>query len=85
MPSVSGMLLAFDVGNTHTVLGLFEGKVLTRHWRFVTAAGRTSDEYGILLWSLFQSQGLAIPKVSGVIISSVVPPLTGVVEELSQT
>jgi len=85
MPAVSGMLLGFDVGNTHTVLGLFEGKALTRHWRFVTSAGRTSDEYGILLWTLFQSQGLAIPKVGGVIISSVVPPLTGVVEELSQT
>ncbi len=84
MPSVSGMLLTFDVGNTHTVLGLFEGKALTRHWRLVTAVERTADEYGILLWSLFQSQGLAIPKVSGAIISSVVPPLTGVVEELSQ-
>lgn len=85
MPAFSGMLLAFDVGNTHTVLGLFEGHVLTRHWRLVTAAERTADEYGILLWSLFQSQGLAIPKVSGAIIASVVPPLTGVVEELSLT
>lgn len=83
MPSVTGLLLAFDVGNTNTVIGLYEGKHLTRHWRLVTAAERTSDEYGILMWSLFQAVGLNIPKVSGVIVSSVVPPLTSTVEELS--
>ena len=83
MPAVTGLLLAFDVGNTNTVIGLYEGRNLTRHWRLVTAAERTSDEYGILMWSLFQAVGLNIPKVSGVIVSSVVPPLTSTVEELS--
>ena len=57
MPAVSGLLLAFDVGNTNTVIGLFDGKHLTRHWRLTTAAERTSDEYGILMWSLFQAVG----------------------------
>ncbi len=84
MPAVSGLLLAFDVGNTNTVIGLFDGKHLTRHWRLTTAAERTSDEYGILMWSLFQAVGHAIPKVSGVIVASVVPPLTSTVEALSQ-
>src|SRR5689334_8723200 len=83
MPAVNGLLLAFDVGNTNTVIGLFDGKELTRHWRLTTAAERTSDEYGILMWSLFQAVGHAIPKVSGVIVASVVPPLTSTVEALS--
>ena len=84
MPAVSGLLLAFDVGNTNTVIGLFDGKHLTRHWRLTTAAERTSDEYGILMWSLFQAVGHQIPKVSGTIVASVVPPLTSTVEALSQ-
>ncbi len=84
MPAVNGLLLAFDVGNTNTVIGLFDGKHLTRHWRLTTAAERTSDEYGILMWSLFQAVGHSIPKVSGVIVASVVPPLTSTVEALSQ-
>lgn len=83
MPALNGLLLAFDVGNTNTVIGLFDGKHLSRHWRLTTAAERTSDEYGILMWSLFQAVGHAIPKVSGVIVASVVPPLTSTVEALS--
>ncbi|HYC55578.1 MAG TPA: type III pantothenate kinase [Candidatus Binatia bacterium] len=83
MAALSGQLLAFDVGNTNTVIGLYDGKTLTRHWRLCTAAERTADEYGILMWSLFQASSVTPPKVGGVIVSSVVPPLTGVVEELS--
>ncbi|HYC01543.1 MAG TPA: type III pantothenate kinase [Candidatus Limnocylindrales bacterium] len=85
MAALSGQLLAFDVGNTNTVIGLYDGRTLTRHWRLCTAAERTADEYGILMWSLFQASGVTPPKVGGVIVSSVVPPLTGVVEELSLT
>ena len=84
MAAMSGTLLAFDVGNTNTVIGLYEGRQLTRHWRLATSAERTSDEYGILMWSLFQAVGHSIPKVEGVIVASVVPPLTGTVEALSR-
>lgn len=84
MPALNGLLLAFDIGNTNTVIGLFDGKRLERQWRLVTAAERTSDEYGVLMWSLFQTTGLNLPKVSGAIVSSVVPPLTGVIEALSR-
>ncbi len=47
------MLLAIDVGNTHTVIGVYEGDRLVRHWRVLSDAGRTSDEYGVLLLGLF--------------------------------
>ena len=57
------MLLAIDVGNTNTVLGVYEGKRLLDHWRLETSARRTSDEYGILLRQLFESSGIAPDKV----------------------
>lgn len=69
------MLLAIDVGNTHITLGLFDGNVLKVHWRLSTDCGRTSDEIGILLLSLFQSAGEDIQSVEDVIVCSVVPPM----------
>jgi type III pantothenate kinase len=74
--------MAIDVGNTDTVIGLFEGKGLVRHWRVVTEANRTADEYGMLMWSLFNAAGMDVPSVSGVVVSCVVPPIIGVVEEM---
>src|SRR6266849_6494601 len=52
------MLLAIDVGNTNSVIGVFEGKKLLEHWRLETDARRTHDEYGILLRQLFAWGGL---------------------------
>ena len=46
------MLLAIDVGNTHTVLGLFDGKDLVEHWRIATEAHRTADEIAVVLHGL---------------------------------
>ena len=76
------LLMAIDVGNTHTVIGLFRGKELIRHWRVVTEAARTTDEYGILLWNLFHASGIPDPNVDGIAVSCVVPPLVSVIEEL---
>lgn len=70
------MLLAIDIGNTNIVLGVFEGHQLEVSWRLSTMRDRTSDELGIWVAQLFQHSGLDIPRVRGVIISSVVPPLT---------
>lgn len=73
------MLLAIDVGNTHTVLGLFDGATLIDHWRIATTADRTSDELGVLLGALFASRGPIMPggaKIEEAILSSVVPPVT---------
>ncbi|MBP6632393.1 MAG: type III pantothenate kinase [Kofleriaceae bacterium] len=68
------LLLAVDVGNTNTVLGLFRADELVAHWRIQTVAGRTSDELAVLMRSLLELDGYAWGTVSAGIISSVVPP-----------
>lgn len=69
------MLLVIDVGNTNTVLGLYEGEALVRRWRLETSASRTSDEYAVLLHQLFAMGGIARDAVDGCIVSCVVPPM----------
>lgn len=78
------MLLVIDVGNSNIVLGIYDGVQLIRNWRIATDKSRTSDEYSVLLHSLFSQSGLTFSGVGAVIISSVVPPLTGVMEAISQ-
>lgn len=70
------MLLAIDAGNTNIVLGVFDGTRLTESWRLATFRERTADEIGILVTHLFRDRGLDVSRVRGVIIASVVPPLT---------
>lgn len=77
------MLLAMDVGNTNTVLGVFRGKELVAHWRLTTARGQTVDEYGILTRQLFTIAGLSAEEIGGVIIASVVPPLNSTLMEMA--
>ncbi|MFM7202510.1 MAG: type III pantothenate kinase [Myxococcota bacterium] len=69
------MLLVIDIGNTNTVLGLYEGETLLEHWRIETAKGRTADEYGILILNLLQVGGFSVGQVDGVIMASVVPSI----------
>jgi type III pantothenate kinase len=71
------MILVFDVGNTETTIGLFNGEMLRGHWRIMTSVPRTSDEYGVLIGSLVESDGYDIDKIDGVAIGSVVPTVTG--------
>ncbi len=78
------MILAVDVGNTHTVAGLYDTHDLAYHWRFVTEAERTADEYGVLLQSLFAACGLRLSCVAGLIVSSVVPAMVKTLEDLAQ-
>jgi type III pantothenate kinase len=78
------MLLAVDVGNTNTVLGLFREEALVHHWRLATDPRRTSDEYGVLVLSLLREAQLAPSVVDAVIIASVVPPLQLALTELSR-
>ena len=77
------MLLAIDVGNTHTVFGLYEGPQLRHHWRLQTKRGRTADEYGVLVGDLLE--GVGRPPIGGIAVSSVVPPLTQVIETFCRT
>jgi type III pantothenate kinase len=76
------MLLVIDVGNSNTVLGVYEGEKLLHHWRVWTDREKTSDEYGILLRNLYDASHFSSRHVKAIIISSVVPPLTPTIVEL---
>ena len=78
------MLLTIDVGNSNTVLGVFDGAELQAHWRLTTRREQTADEYGILVRSLFAGTGLDPSKVQAIALASVVPPLTPVLVELAR-
>lgn len=78
------MLLAIDVGNTHSLLGLFDGDDLRVHWRLSTDRARTVDEFGLLVRTLFQLEGLDAGSVGRIVVSSVVPPLDGVLRSLGE-
>lgn len=69
------MLLVLDIGNTNIAMGAYEGKELCKHWRISTDRQKTGDEYGMLINSLFQYQGIEMADIHAIIISSVVPPL----------
>jgi len=82
------MLLALDVGNTNTVLGLYklasDRPELAAHWRVTTHHNQTSDEYGVLFVNLFQMHGLAPSQVTHIIISSVVPPVESTLRQVCE-
>jgi type III pantothenate kinase len=78
------MLLAIDVGNTNTVFGVFDGTRLIDHWRIETSGRKTADEYGILVRELFGFSGVNPKGVTDVAVSSVVPPLHGVIAAMSR-
>lgn len=70
------MLLAIDVGNTNIVIGAFRGATLVHSWRLTTIRERTSDELGILITNLCERHEVRQVDISGIVIASVVPPLT---------
>ena len=67
------MLLVFDIGNTNMVLGVYDGDNLVRDWRINTDLNKTSDEYGVLIKSLFDASNISLSVVDAIIVSSVVP------------
>jgi type III pantothenate kinase len=80
----NAMLVAIDVGNTDTVIGIYEGEGLLHHWRLSTKAERTTDEHGVMIGALLQSVGLEPPlRPEGVAIACVVPPLNRTMEDLA--
>jgi type III pantothenate kinase len=74
------MLLAIDVGNTHTVLGLYDGAALRHHWRLQTNRQCTADEYGVFVRNWLARA--AHPVIDGIVVSSVVPPVTQAIDAL---
>lgn len=69
------MLLAVDVGNTHTVLGIYEGEKLLHMWRIETNAAQTSDELRSTLHGLFELAEITRTNFTGVVVATVVPAL----------
>jgi len=78
------MLLCVDIGNTNITMGLYRGEELATHWRINTDHHRMPDEYGMLLTNLMAHSGFTPADISGVIIASVVPPVTNTFEEMVQ-
>jgi type III pantothenate kinase len=70
------MLLTVDVGNTETVLGVFDGPELGHTWRLSTQPERSADELALLLAGLLEHRGLTLEKLSGLCVASVVPDVT---------
>ncbi len=91
------MLLAIDVGNSNTVFGLYRqgteaaqgsepkaAQELLHHWRVTTPVTRTTDEFGVILRSLFQLAGVSMTDVTGIAIASVVPPADGILRRVCE-
>jgi type III pantothenate kinase len=79
------MLLAVDVGNTQTVIGVFERDRLERHWRISSQGDRTPDELALIFQGLLAQSGLSFSKqISGVVMSSVVPRMTQALREMTE-
>lgn len=78
------MLLCIDIGNTNIKLGLFSGEEMNNHWRIATDQFKLADEYAVLMTQLFEVNQINFRDISGVAISSVVPPLTLIFVELCQ-
>jgi type III pantothenate kinase len=78
------MLLAIDIGNTDTRLGVFDGEELRATWHMATDIHRMPDEYAALLFNLMRQQGLDIADIKEIALCSVVPPLISTFDELFQ-
>jgi type III pantothenate kinase len=78
------MLLTIDVGNSNTVLGVFRGDELIANWRLSTENSQTVDEYGVLTRSLFSLAALNQEDITGVMVSSVVPPVNRTLAEVAR-
>jgi type III pantothenate kinase len=78
------MLVVMDVGNTNTVIGVYDQDQLLSDWRIRTEKEATLDELGILMRNLFQAQGLALAPGTDLIISCVVPPMINTLEGFAQ-
>src|ERR1700704_198402 len=78
------MLLAIDVGNTNIVLGVFDGEALRVSWRLLTLRERTADEVGLMVSGLFAHEHLDFAAIAGVVMASVVPPLTPIMEGMTR-
>ena len=78
------MILVFDVDNTNIVLGVYDEKVLTHHWRVSAEKSRAMDECAVVIKNLFDFSGITFQEIDAVVISSVVPPVNPTLEALAR-
>ena len=78
------MLLVIDVGNTNTVIGLYDGDALLQWWRIRTVADHTIDEYGMLILQMYGTVRVETKVIDAIIISCVVPPMLNILEPLCE-
>lgn len=79
------MLLTIDVGNTNTVIGMFEGDEIIEHWRIATDPDRTADEIAVVMQGLLsQSAMFKEPDVTGIALCSTVPSVLHEMREMVQ-
>lgn len=74
------MLLVIDVGNTNTVMGVYEGKELLHSWRIRTEKNTTEDEFSLIAFGLLAARSIRLDSVEKTIISSVVPPMVSILD-----
>jgi type III pantothenate kinase len=74
------VLLAIEVGNTNTKIGVYDGPRLLVSWRLTSRREQTADEYGLFIESLLRTRGLTPASITGVAISNVVPPVQQALE-----
>ena len=77
------MLLAVDIGNTQTVIGLVQDGRISQVWRLATVTSRTADELQVLIREMFRTRGVSDQGIDTVVIASVVPALTAAFEEIA--
>lgn len=75
------MLLVIDVGNTHTVIGVYEKNNLRQHWRIRTERNSTEDEFDLLFSGLLLQNGIKMDSITHTVISCVVPPVVGILDD----
>jgi type III pantothenate kinase len=78
------LLLAIDVGNTNIVLGVFDGSNLKVSWRLLTLRERTADEVGLMVTGLFAHEQIPVSSISALVMASVVPPLTPIMQGMAK-
>ena len=74
------MLLVIDIGNTNTVMGIYDGHRLVRDWRTRTERNTTEDEFNVLVNGLFASNGIHSKDIHKTVISCVVPPMVTILD-----
>lgn len=78
------MLLALEIGNTNTKIGVFDGPRLLTAWRLTTRREQTADEYGVFIETLLRARGLEPARIRGIAISNVVPPVQQTLEWMAE-